>query len=435
MQNPSVITCGLTRESRARLSQFLNGCEEQVFAPDQLVAILESPPEQEPVAVFCGNEMTDPPPMEAAQFLRSQFQSAPIFFITDGIPNFDRRTYIKNGYTDTFSLTVDEKLLHRAMSEALAKARGTTVYRPARLMDISPDEALDFDTAIYLPGNDRYIRMSHAGQSMGRERIEKLKNHGFRSIHVPADQMKAYHLYAARRLKGLESAGLTPEALEKRAASVRELLAGVMVELEQEATFSEGRAAMTQASDIIASYLQGTASASCYQRILELSDEGADAYAHASNVSTIAALIALGTGKAKPEHLALAGLLHEVGSAPQSEGAAQIAAQIAATLEVIRKRKILLPQEVTRAIAEHYERFDGLGGPDGKAGSRISKEAQILAMADAIDRWSAVVPGRPRRAMLDWVKEQREHLAKRARPGAFDPVLLAQVLELFPPTP
>jgi HD-GYP domain-containing protein (c-di-GMP phosphodiesterase class II) len=306
------------------------------------------------------------------------------------------------------------------------------------LMDLQADEILDFDTAIYLPANDKYIRFTSAGDPLDSDRIDRLKKHGFRSVHVPVDQMKQYYSYAAKRLKDVSS-------IEQRTACVRELLGGVIVELDREATFAEGRAVMTQASEIISSYVQKTSSSSCYQRILELSDEGADAYAHAANVSTIAALIALGTGRAKPEHLALAGLLHDSGAPLVGEDFETrdyeslderdkqlFEAHIPATLELIRQRKILLPQEVTRAILEHHERYDGRGFPERKAGAKISVEAQILAIADAIDRWSAVVPGRSRRPMLDWVYAQRERLARGDRPGEFDPELLAAALALFP---
>ncbi len=452
MQNPSVITCGLSSESHVRLSQllgrFLAGCEEQAFDPEQLVELMDSPPEHDPVAVFCGPGLKDPPPLEAAQFLRSQFQSTPIYFIMDDVPDFERRNYLKNGYTDTFSLKIDQKLLERALAESLAASRGAKVYRQARLMDLEPDLPLDFDTAIYLPGNDKYIPFSRAGDAIDQERLERLNRHGYRSISIPLEQMPAYHEYAAARLKALGNTATSPEQQQRLSGCVRELLSGVIVELDREATFSEGRAIMTQASGIVSSYVQSSSSCSCYARILELSEEGADAYCHSMNVSTIAALLALGTGAANPEHLAIAGLLHDVGAPVSGEDLEmrgietlnrqeleQFMKHVPDTLELIRKRKLLLPGEVTRAIQEHHERFDGTGFPDGKQGGKISVEAQLLAMADDLDRYSAVIPGRVRRSMLDWVKERRLELARGGRAGAFDPALLARVLELFPHEP
>ena len=428
------------------IAPLLAGCDVRRLTPNELVGLIDNPLEIAPAAVICGQELKDPPPLEAAQLLRSQLQDSPIYMIIDALPEMDRRSYIKNGFTDMFSLRLDMKLLTRAIAETAGVARGVRAYRQARLLDIEPGQSLEFDTAIYLPGNQKYIRLTQAGDSLDAERIDRFREHGLRSLYVPLDQMKAYNAYAASRLRSLAVPGGGPAVPhEKLVHSVRELLSGVVMELEREGTFAEGRAVMTQAGDIVKQFIKPSSSNSVYDRIMALSDEEADAYCHSMNVSTIATLLALGTGLANPEHMALAGLLHDAGATKEDadlearepstlglQDRVRLYKHVPETLEIIRKKKILLPTQSTRAIAEHHERYDGSGYPDSKVGAKICKEATLLGIADTLDRATAAVPGRYWQSIPVWVRMQRERLAKGAKSSEFDPDVLAKVLALFP---
>lgn len=447
MNSPLVLTCGLTQKAGAALGPLLEGCSVRALTDQELVAMIDSPPDPLPSIVFCGDDLKEPGPLEAAQLLRTVLPGAPVYLVLDSLPKLDRRQYIKNGFTDAFALRMDSKLLAQVVAESVGVARGIRAYRPVRLLEIAPGETLPFDTALYLPGNQKYLKLSNAGDPLDAERVARLREHGVRSLHVPLEHMKAYSEHSAARLRQIAATGGPgQQPSEKLTQAVRVLLTGVLTELDREGTFAEGRAVVAQASEIVNQYIKPTGSAPLLERIQALSDEGADAYCHSMNVSTIATLLAIGTGLANPEHLALAGLLHDIGLNQADEDLeakdphelslqerVRLYQHVPDTLELIRKRKILLPTEASRAIAEHHERHDGSGYPDGRSGAKVCIEAQLLGIADSMDRATAAIPGRNFRSIREWVRVQRESLVDRLANREFETNLLTKVLNLFPP--
>ncbi|PLX96105.1 MAG: hypothetical protein C0621_02440 [Desulfuromonas sp.] len=81
--------------------------------------------------------------------------------------------------------------------------------------------------------------------------------------------------------------------------------------------------------------------------------------------------------------------------------------------------------EVREIIAQHHERFDGLGYPNAIAGADILLEARILAVADTYD---AMTSNRPYRKALPHeiaVQEIKDHSGTQ-----FDPAVVAAFLEI-----
>lgn len=60
-------------------------------------------------------------------------------------------------------------------------------------------------------------------------------------------------------------------------------------------------------------------------------------------------------------------------------------------------RSISFPAQVTEAVLQHHERFDGTGYPKRLSGERILLESRILAVADV---YNALCPDRPYRGRL-----------------------------------
>ena len=53
------------------------------------------------------------------------------------------------------------------------------------------------------------------------------------------------------------------------------------------------------------------------------------------------------------------------------------------------------PPGVCRIVAEHHERWDGRGYPNGLRGEEIDFNARVVAVADAFDAMTSVRPYRP----------------------------------------
>jgi two-component system cell cycle response regulator len=67
-------------------------------------------------------------------------------------------------------------------------------------------------------------------------------------------------------------------------------------------------------------------------------------------------------------------------------------------------------RDIAAIVGEHHERIDGGGYPNGKRGSQISIEAQVISVADA---WTAMLSDRPYRAALS-IAEAREQMLNGA---------------------
>lgn len=137
---------------------------------------------------------------------------------------------------------------------------------------------------------------------------------------------------------------------------------------------------------------------------------GADeTYHHALNVTVLAMMLAKEL-KAPPEAiklLGLAALLHDIGKfdvperivrkqEPLSKPEAELLRQHC-QYGLVTGRKLGLSQEALNVIAQHHERVDGGGYPEGLKGPQISMLARIVAVANSFD--NLCNPANPARAM------------------------------------
>jgi HD-GYP domain-containing protein (c-di-GMP phosphodiesterase class II) len=81
--------------------------------------------------------------------------------------------------------------------------------------------------------------------------------------------------------------------------------------------------------------------------------------------------------------------------------------------------------EVAEIVAAHHERWDGTGFPEGLEGTSIPLAARIIAVADALDRWSAngAAPERPTAAALAKVTD--------GAGSRFDPAVVQACVGMF----
>ena len=82
-------------------------------------------------------------------------------------------------------------------------------------------------------------------------------------------------------------------------------------------------------------------------------------------------------------------------------------------------------REVAESVSSHHERWDGSGFPEGLEGSAIPQGARIIAVADALDRWSVngTAPERPTAAAVQKVIDGSGTL--------FDPAVVQACVGVF----
>ena len=172
---------------------------------------------------------------------------------------------------------------------------------------------------------------------------------------------------------------------------------------------------------------------------LNVSMEARDAYTsgHAKRVSEYAMLIAreMGLGGREIYTIQRGALLHDVGKVgvsdtvllkpgkltPEEREHIEAHPVIGANITA----QVKFDEEIIDMVRHHHERFDGTGYPDKLKGEDISRNARILAVADALD---AMLSDRPYRKGMEVEKALR--LIREASGTQFDPGVVAALMRV-----
>lgn len=414
---------GLDGASMRLLKSALSSVEFRELELD-VANLLNLKSEAAPDLIFCGRVMAGADFVDLAQAIRSVWAEPPMYFVTTEREGFDQKAFAKNGFSDAFLLPLDNGVLRGIVPD------GSADYRDVPLIDIKPGTVLEFDTYIYLPLNRKFIRFSSAGYPLDEERAKRLMENEVRVVYVSQEQLPNYVKFTAEQLKKItDGKDLTAYQRKKQIQkAVRSLLSGFLSENAEPADYAE----------IIKSYILQTSGTeeSAYERLLKLTGSG-DAYAHVSNVSSIAAMFALGLNVGKVEEVALAGLLHDIGLADipaenltkneedrTEEERLVYQKHPLIALQIIKKRQIELSTMVLKIIEQHHERWNGRGYPMELKGAAIYPESQLIAIADELEYSTQVRPGKTRTPL-------KTALEKILSSPGYDPKLLEQLRVLF----
>lgn len=404
----------------------------------------EEPMDPPPAGIMCGPS-SEMQASEIAQSLRMIYPEAPIFFITTDRSTFNRKQFQKNGFTDAFLLPADQLILIETVKRLLAALGQMRAFRTVRLMDIPSDNVLGFDLYLQMPVNKKYIKYAGASDVLSEARANRLKQMQVQVAAVSEDQMTKFYQFAAAQLKKLNSSSTMSETekKEQRENAVRNLFSGIFGEDSKEDTLSQGRSMMTDCQQIIKSYVMDECGSpmTWLDKVMSVSSSGSGAYNHSANVSTYAALFSIGIGMGQADELALAGLLHDIGLsdlpvAITSKSEDQMTKEELevyhrhpiTSVNMLKEKKIILGEKIMKIIEQHHEKFNGRGYPNGVEGTRILKEAQILAIADQFDYLTKVVFGKPTLSPSEAMMKIHEMNSKEA---IYDPSLVQMIMNLF----
>ena len=162
-------------------------------------------------------------------------------------------------------------------------------------------------------------------------------------------------------------------------------------------------------------------------------------YAHPVKVAELSGILGrlAGGGRAQLRQTILAALLMNVGYTRIRPGAIEYPGPLSEhDWEALRKHPVTsceilgaagLPQECLDGIAQHHERWDGSGYPQGRRGKHISIYARIIGAADtyvALCSQRFHRPARPRHVVDEFFVAESGTL--------FDPAIIRLLLEELP---
>jgi HD-GYP domain-containing protein (c-di-GMP phosphodiesterase class II) len=392
-------------------------------------------------AIFGGNAMEGMPGSELAQVFLNQAPGTKRYYVSSSAVAYEPRLLIKNGFMQTYLLPGDGvQLLQLLKDFVMVGPKAKRVYKPVRITDLEDGGSIGFSTFVFLPLNKKHVPFSPTNGEISRKKFEKLQERQVTQLYVDNKDMQKFYQYTAQRMAALGEEGAA--SATEREAKLREMVRGLFTDIfdaSVKADFDEGREMIQQAEKIISNYITKGATSNWYSKLMSAVGESPDGYSHASNVSTIGALFAIGIGMKNPEDIAMAGLFHDLGLSQMPPHFSEVTfSELTAdeqaryrehpelSLNIVKGKRIILTEKVEKAILQHHERWDGKGFPKGLPSGRISQEAQILSFADQFDYLTRIREGQKRLTPSEAADEIKAN-------GSVGPELVSKIKTLMTP--
>ena len=284
-------------------------------------------------------------------------------------------------------------------------------YTEIKLQDLKPGVLIQFEVFLYLPINQRFVRLLAPGEGPDQEFMQRYSKRGIHVLWVPKKDLEKYHAYltakppvprtveAAHIIAAIQSPEITVEEkkqiIQTEAQAVVQELTEAQSLIDQEEADRKAWETVQDVLDAIGAY-----TSSSVKEVWNLAklDAGLE---HSVKVSTYTVIFAMAFGKIDSEliaDLAMAGLLHDIGMSQVPAPVASMdwmsmdhmrkstyATHVDSGLKLLQSIDATLPARVQAMIGQHHEKFDGSGYPKRLAGFKIDDVTQLLGMADLLD--------------------------------------------------
>lgn len=371
-----------------------------------------------PEVIITGEEIPQEEREEIIQIIGLKFSQTPLWHITRDIRKFDLPHATSRGYKDIFLLPFERTIFEEMMIQRIAVQEGPIkqAFQQVRLVDLDVNRPLTFDLNLYLKANRKFICLLKKGAAIGQSRMEKIQSM-MSTCYVANEDILAFQEYAKQGLN-TQTPPQDASATERRMR-----LRGSVIKLFREffnqskkfpSTTASIEKLLVEIKEQVHNVISQTTFENWYRRFLEYSGDRIDqAYTHACNVGLMSGFISMNTGIGKPEDIALAGILHDLGIAYIAEEAQEkdfldmnmelqsiYRTHVQKAVNEIAAKNLNIPT-VIKAISQHHELFSGNGYPAKIPGKNLSQESQIVSLADRIDELTSFTVDRPAVSPID----------------------------------
>jgi HD-GYP domain-containing protein (c-di-GMP phosphodiesterase class II) len=346
---------------------------------------------------------------------------------------------------------------------ALIEFEGQTLFQipPEALV---PTKAVTFPVSIHLPINRKIVLVYAEGAMPSEKQLDKYRRN-LKYFVCPEKYQPAYRDYLRRynpdmdptlinvdkAKEALQDGTLTAQQKKDILRRVGEKMIGVLGgmasvdEAERAAAFDECKNASQELVNVA---MQSHKSASTYQDLLMMQQEGIE---HSASVSTIAVIFALATGFVENEDLAeisMGALLHDLGHSVinmeiflkpyvqfDETEMEEFKLHTSGGIQLLEDLGEAVPPLVRQVVEQHHERFDGKGFPAGISAFQVDERVQIVYLANQVDD---LMSGRLVESKMspvdafDWIKEHEMKNSKSVSPEIFHSI--DQILQRSKPT-
>lgn len=380
------VILGCSDKDKPLLASYCESISHEEYDPEKILEPFATTPD----VIFClpSTSIAD---VEVAQSLRMNYPSHPIFFVTFKKEGFNKKLLLKNGFTDVFYLPWEEREFSSALKvvEDQKLIPGLKDYVPINVLDLKGQTSPGFETKVHLRINNKFVHFSYENEELSEKKLEKLIESNIDTLFIHKNDEEKFHKYNTHHFRAF--GGMSDTEKTKRLNSLlRELVAELLIDDNNENTFEKSRDLMARVKEIVATIVAED-KRPISKKLESLMKKETSYYMHAGNVATYSGLFAVKLGLPEVENIAIAGLLHDLGKLDNGQNDEEMSSDEIyklhpqRSIDLLKKNKIALPDSSIRAIQQHHEWANGKGFPKGHGLQRISNEARVLAIANVYD--------------------------------------------------
>ncbi|MEK6553749.1 MAG: HD domain-containing phosphohydrolase [Bdellovibrionota bacterium] len=397
---------------------------------EDIIFALE-PTEQD--LIICSNAIAELSPAEIAQATRTNCPQVPMFYITCQAESLQIRDLKKNGFNEVFFIPSDLDMLGDFIRQVQLNSSCSVAKRlkPVSMLDFG-SEPLEFDVSLFLPANNKYLKIAKSGTGITDKHLSRLKSSNVASLYVNQEDLGKYFSYVSQRLKS--STALDPEAKDKNKVLVRNLFIDVLSSAE--GSFEDARSLLDSSRTIVSTFIAKGLVDNINDQLLRIMGDESGSYAHAYRTASYATLLSNILEIGRPEIVGIAALFHDVSllhlESAESKDVHLMPPELQKihlehpleAVKTMQSKRMVIDKDIKDAIEQHHERPDGKGFPKGLVSHRISDNAQILSLASQLDEHMTVKPGKKRYTPLEAIKKISEN-------GSIKPEIITKTLAIF----
>ena len=311
-------------------------------------------------------------------------------------------------------------------------------FRTILLDDLNNIDKLDVDIYHYLPLSDRYAIAFPKNEPFSAARREKLNEFKISHLFVlESDFQKAVHALPEKH------------NLSQQLSLIRDQYKKTLIEffdLSTDGNIHAGKVLFDEMMDTVKKLETLVMSfQDLYECLEKLPYPRWSTLAHGIN-SAIYSLIFAKVCKLENIHeITLAALYHNIGLSeieqklldkPEKEMSIEeshnYATHVIASIEMMRKKRVILPKSIELAIAQHHENYNGTGYPDRLIGDAISPGARLLALVGSFDYFASVKPKEHKKMPAEaWQELRKVQGMEQSLYSKFDPYFITALDEFF----
>lgn len=357
--------------------------------------------------ILIGAEMADVTALELAQSLRMQTPATKMFFVSTSNKTLPPANLIKNGCDDVFFFPMDDKIFQKTLRRLVEiEGESKPLLHSVPIEDLAAGSNVDFGVSVFLPMNQKYVKILKAGDQVRETQLEKISTQEIGQVFVDDKDLAKFVKYTNEIQKVSGGPVSKYEAKQKFATSIRSICHELLA-APPTLNFDEGKKLLAQIQQIVAPYVSQIKNYNFKAEVLcGANDAEMDLYERSSKLSVLAALMAFKLGRGSVETLAMAGLFMDLGLAylplelqgkafknMNKEEKDLFMKHPLDSVKMLQERKIILPQDMLDGISQHHEQLDGRGFPKQLPSHKISPTAQILYLVDRIVDLTTLTPG------------------------------------------